>query len=75
MIKLDLTGLNCPLPILKIKKFLSSVEPGFVLKVITTDPSSKKDIQDFCQKTGHELLEQIQSDDIITSVIKKYSEL
>ena len=71
MIRLDLTGLNCPLPILKTKKFLSSVESGFMVKVITTDPSSEKDIQDFCKKTGHELIEQSNIDSVIISIIKK----
>ena len=71
MIRLDLSGLNCPLPILKIKKFLSSVEVGFIVKVITTDPSSEKDVQDFCKKTGHELIEQLIVDGVITTIIKK----
>ncbi len=52
----DARGLNCPLPILKSKKFLTDMSSGQVLKVVTTDPGSVKDIQAFCKQTGNELL-------------------
>ena len=37
---LDAKGLNCPLPILKAKKALKSLEGGQVLEVLSTDPGS-----------------------------------
>ena len=36
-IELDTRGLNCPLPILKAKKALSSMESGQTLRVTATD--------------------------------------
>lgn len=63
-------GLNCPLPVLKTKKFLATQEPGAVVTIITTDPASLIDLQVFCEKTGHVLLAQSSSEGIISSTIR-----
>ena len=55
--ELDACGLNCPLPILRAKKSLSSIESGQVLHIIATDPGSVKDFEAFAKQTGNELLE------------------
>jgi TusA-related sulfurtransferase len=55
---LDTKGLNCPLPILKAKKALSEMSSGQVLRVVSTDPGSKRDFQAFAKQTGNELLDQ-----------------
>jgi tRNA 2-thiouridine synthesizing protein A len=55
--ELDASGLNCPLPILRAKKTLTSMEAGQVLHVIATDPGSVKDFDAFAKQTGNELLE------------------
>ncbi len=54
--KIDLSGLNCPLPILRTKKILTDLESGKVLEVIATDPAAPKDFEAFCRQTGHRLL-------------------
>ena len=56
--ELDTRGLNCPLPILKAKKALSTLQSGDVLKVVSTDPGSVRDFQAFARQTGNELVEQ-----------------
>lgn len=53
---LDARGMNCPLPILRTKKALTSLGSGETLAVISTDPGSVKDMQAFCKQTGNELL-------------------
>ena len=53
---LDAKGLGCPLPILKTKKALESLDLDKVLKVETTDPASKKDLASWARRTGNELL-------------------
>ena len=55
---LDLSGLLCPLPVLKARKCLESLQSGHVLKVIATDPMSAIDMPHFCNEQGHALLEQ-----------------
>ena len=54
----DASGLECPLPILKAKKALSTLEAGQVLEVITTDRKARQDFQAFCRQTGNILLSQ-----------------
>lgn len=54
--ELDVRQLACPLPILRAKKSLSAMSAGQVLRVVATDKGSPKDFQDFCGKTGNELL-------------------
>lgn len=54
--ELDLSGLNCPLPILRTKKALALAVPGTVLKVIGTDPGSPREFRMFAQQGGIELL-------------------
>ena len=54
--ELDARGLNCPLPILKTKKSLDTMAAGDVLKVVSTDSGSVKDMQAFAKQTGNELL-------------------
>ena len=50
--KLDLTGLNCPLPALKTRKALKSVTAGDFLEVHCTDPLSVIDIPNLIRETG-----------------------
>jgi tRNA 2-thiouridine synthesizing protein A len=50
--KLDLTGLKCPLPALKTRKALKSLNPGDRLEVHCTDPLSAIDIPALIRETG-----------------------
>lgn len=54
--ELDARGLNCPLPILRAKKSLTTMPSGAVIKVMATDPGAVKDFQAFARQTGNELL-------------------
>lgn len=53
---LDLKGLKCPLPVMKTRKALSSLETGAMITVLTTDPMAAIDIPHFCQENGHRLV-------------------
>ncbi|WP_110685989.1 sulfurtransferase TusA family protein [Salinicola aestuarinus] len=55
--RLDATGLDCPLPLLKAKQALASLPDGGVLEVIATDPGSWRDFESFAAHSRHELLE------------------
>ncbi len=56
--ELDTRGLNCPLPILKTKKSLADMTTGQILKMISTDCGSVKDMQAFANQTGNTLVSQ-----------------
>lgn len=53
---LDARGLNCPLPVLRTKKSLNTLQAGETLRVVATDPGSFKDIAALCGQTGNTLL-------------------
>ena len=58
--ELDATGLYCPEPVMLLHNKVRDLPPGALLKVIATDPSTRRDIPKFCLFLGHELVEQLQ---------------
>lgn len=61
MITLDCTGLNCPLPILRLSKATSAAASGETIELIATDPGAMKDVAAWAKQTGnvvHESAEQ-----------------
>lgn len=67
----DASGLNCPLPLLRLKKALTEVEKGNVIKIIATDPAAHLDIGVFVEQAGHELLKFSRHDNTQVFFIKK----
>ena len=68
---LDVTGLNCPMPLLKAKKTLNEMAGLEVLKVLATDPGSVRDFEVFTRQSGNALLESGESDGTYFYVIQK----
>ena len=60
-LEIDVVGLRCPLPILKLKKRIEPLPPGSLVRLITTDPTTLKDVPSYCTLVGHELVS-LQSD-------------
>ena len=56
-IELDLSGLQCPMPLLKAKLALNNMKPNQILKVVATDPGSEKDFQLFVDHSDHQILD------------------
>lgn len=67
----DLSGLNCPLPILRTKKALAPMQSGELLQVTCTDPATPTDFSAFCKQTGNELVEFWQDADKFLFLIRK----
>lgn len=72
--EVDARNLNCPLPILRCKKALNELSAQQVLKIMATDPGSKKDFDAFCRQTGHSLLEMQETEGVFTFWIRKRSQ-
>ena len=68
---LDVTGLQCPGPIIKIKNKISELETGEVLEVKATDPGFENDIKVWTKQTGNILLNIENTDGKILAEIKK----
>ena len=69
--EVDTRGLNCPLPILKAKKALATMQSGQLLKVVSTDTGSIRDFQAFSKQTGNELVDQQTVDDEFIHVLRR----
>jgi tRNA 2-thiouridine synthesizing protein A len=68
---LDCKGLNCPMPVLKAKKAMDTMQSGEIMKVITTDKGSMNDIPAFAKRTGNEVLEIKEEDNTFVFFLKK----
>ena len=51
-IPLDLRGLKCPLPVLRVRKALGVARPGSLLVVHCTDPMAAIDLPNLARETG-----------------------
>lgn len=71
-VSVDVTGMNCPLPILRAKKTLAQMETGQVLQVLATDKNAPEDFAAFCQQTGHELINLFFRDDGVYEIVLKH---
>ncbi|MEM6301207.1 MAG: sulfurtransferase TusA [Pseudomonadota bacterium] len=62
---LDARGLRCPEPVMLMHQAIRKMASGDTLTVFATDPSTQRDVAQFCRHLGHELLkaEERQSDD------------
>lgn len=63
--ELDVTGLNCPLPILRTKKALAEMDSGKILRVLATDRGAPRDFEAFSRQTGNALIESGEEDSVL----------
>ena len=70
-VELDTSGLNCPLPVLKARKALASLDAGERLHLIATDQGAQKDIPAFCKMTDNPLVEMNEQNDKLHFIIEK----
>lgn len=56
-IVIDARGLNCPLPVLRLRKRLQELPAGGRVVLLTSDPAALRDVPAFCEAQGHALLE------------------
>ena len=71
LVTMDLTGMKCPLPVLKVRRQIGRMPAGAILVVIADDPVAPLDFDHFCQTSGHALLESVAKDGVFTMRIAK----
>ncbi len=69
--ELDASGLNCPLPLLRLKKALTSMSSGEIVKVTATDPAAHLDFGVYANQTGHQIIQLIKESDKQIFYVKK----
>lgn len=70
-LEVDACGLNCPLPLLRLKKALINMDNGEIVRVTATDPAAHLDFGVFSEQTGNTILEFVKEADKQIFYIKK----
>jgi tRNA 2-thiouridine synthesizing protein A len=68
---MNLRGLKCPLPALRVRKKLSSLRSGDVIVAECTDPLAAVDIPNLLRQTGDTLEASEKTDELLTFKIRK----
>jgi len=68
---LDAKGLSCPMPIVKTKKAMDTINSGEVLEVLVTDKGALNDFTAWTKAGGHTILEQREEAGVIYFYIQK----
>jgi tRNA 2-thiouridine synthesizing protein A len=55
-LELDLKGLLCPLPMVRVSQNIGKVPVGGIIKATATDPGSTADIPSWARTTGNEVV-------------------
>ncbi len=70
-IPLDLRGLKCPLPTLRVRKALRTARSGALLVVECTDPMAAIDIPNLMRETGDAIEQSSSEGGLLTFHIRK----
>ena len=71
LVELDVTGLNCPMPLLKAQKALNEMQPKQQLRLVATDPARSGDFEVFARQSGHLLLESTVPTDVTPTCCRR----
>ncbi|MDO4936292.1 MAG: sulfurtransferase TusA family protein [Sutterellaceae bacterium] len=58
MREIDLCGLKCPMPVLRVKKVLKDAGSDETIAFVTDDPHAPEDIRVFAAQSGHTIVSQ-----------------
>lgn len=72
-IKVDACGVQCPGPILKLKKHMETLQPGQCLEISATDAGFPRDAEAWCRTTGNRFVEKTEANGIYRVWIEKTS--
>jgi tRNA 2-thiouridine synthesizing protein A len=70
---MDLKGLACPMPVVKVSKGIKEVEVGEVIEAVSTDPGSLTDFPAWARTSGNEIIDTQQNGDEIKFTIRRLS--
>ena len=69
--KINLEGLLCPIPIVKVSQAIKNLPIGGVLEATATDPGVLADIPAWTRSTGNELLSMNRDGKLIKFFVKR----
>lgn len=68
---LDLKGLLCPIPVVKMAQAIKTVPLAGIIEATATDPGVMADIPAWCRTTGHKLLSMGRQEKVINFVVQR----
>ena len=68
---LDLKGLVCPIPIVKVSQAVKQLQVGETVEAFATDPGVLGDIPAWCKTSGNELVKMERVDKVFRFVVKR----
>lgn len=68
---LDAKGIACPMPIVRTKKAIDSIQSGEILEVLVTDKGALNDFKSWTQAGGHTIVEQKEEAGVLYFYIQK----
>lgn len=71
VLKVDACGLQCPGPVMQLKKHYETMAPGSRLEITATDQGFAKDVSSWCNLTGANLVKVENKEGIIHATIEK----
>jgi len=71
MTTLDLKGLMCPIPIVRLSQAIKQVQVGEIIEAFATDPGVLADIPAWCKTSGNELLKMERNDKIFRFMVRR----
>lgn len=72
-VTLDAKGLACPMPIVRTKKTIETLEAGQVLEIQATDKGSTADLKAWADRVGHQYIGTIEEGDVLKHYVRKSS--
>ena len=69
--EVDATGLKCPEPVMMLHAAIRRAEAGETVLLTATDPSTQRDVANFCEFLGHNLLESTADEGQFTYRVRK----
>jgi NADPH-dependent 2,4-dienoyl-CoA reductase/sulfur reductase-like enzyme/peroxiredoxin family protein/rhodanese-related sulfurtransferase/TusA-related sulfurtransferase len=71
IVEVDACGLQCPGPIMRLRKEIDCIVPGERIQETATDPGFKQDVEAWCRMTGNRLLSVREDGGKITALLEK----
>ncbi len=68
---LDLKGLLCPMPVVKMAGAIKKIEVGQIIEATATDPGVMADIPAWAKSTGNEVVKMEREGKVITFWVKR----
>lgn len=54
--EIDVCGVCCPMPLIKVRKAVNGMQAGQILQVTGDDPIFEESVRDLCNESGYQIV-------------------